>query len=78
MYEIKIHKFPNMHIFQISIKMKPIFPKVKVKSSLLLFSNTEIFLSRFQLWYPQRIDMKDILPKSNVKSRRHNKSIRHS
>ena len=40
------------------------------------FSNTEIFLSRFQLWYHQRIDMNDILRKSDVKSRRQDQSIR--
>ena len=34
-----------------------------VKSSILPFSNTEIFLSRFRLWCPQRIDMNDILRK---------------
>ena len=37
---------------------------------VLLFSNTEIFLSLFRHWYHQRIDMNDILQKSDVKSRR--------
>ena len=43
-------------------------------SSILPFTNTEIFLSRFRLWYPQGIDIKNILRKSDVKYQ----SIRHS
>ena len=41
-------------------------------------SNTEIYLSRFRLWYPQRIDVNGILRKSDVKSRRQDQSIRRS
>ena len=40
------------------------------KSSILPLTNTDIFLSLFRLRYHQRIDMNDILLKSNVESRR--------
>ena len=44
----------------------------------LQFYRFQILNSRFRLWYPQRIDMNDILWKSDVKSRRQDRSIRHS
>ena len=43
-------------------------PQIKDSESLiLLFSNTESFLSLFQLRCHQRIDMNDILRKSEIK-----------
>ena len=38
------------------------------KSSILPFSNTEVVLFLFQLMFKQRIDMNDIIRKSDVES----------